>query len=63
MDRERLQEAILRERVAEGRAEGKAEGLTEGLAKGMAEGMLARGMSVTEVAELTGLSAKEIEAL
>ncbi len=70
MDRERLQEAILRERVAEGRAEGLTEGLAEGRAEGMltasqniARKMLARGMSVTEIAEFTGLSVKEIEAL
>ena len=57
---------------AEGRAEGKAEGRAEGKAEGKAEGeikakietarlMKSKGYTVTEIAEITGLTKKEIE--
>lgn len=60
-------------RYVEGRAEGRSEGLAEGLAKGHSEGlteglkkaarnMLAKGISVSTVAELTGLSEETIRA-
>jgi predicted transposase/invertase (TIGR01784 family) len=59
---------------AEGLAEGKAEGLVEGKAEGLAEGeakatcafarkLKAKGTPATEIAELTGLSADEIQKL
>ncbi|MBI4870712.1 MAG: hypothetical protein HY814_04005 [Candidatus Riflebacteria bacterium] len=58
----------------EGLLEGLEKGRTEGLEKGRTEGqleerrllaqrLLTRGMSVAEVAELTGLSAGEVEGL
>ena len=62
----------------EGRAEGRAEGLTEGLEKGRTEGltegmakanldnarkMKAKGFSVNDIAEITGLTLEEIETL
>ncbi len=62
------------EGLAEGRAEGREKGLAEGRAEGRAEGefnkarqiaknMLAKGMSITVIAEVTGLSPEEIESL
>ena len=58
------------EGFAEGEAKGRAEGLTEGEAKGLAEGVakVARtlrqmGMSLSQIAEATGLTEAEIEAL
>jgi predicted transposase/invertase (TIGR01784 family) len=60
------------------REEGVKEGVKEGMKKGLAEGeergeakgkqniarkMLDKGMSVSEISELTGLSSAEIEAL
>ena len=58
------------EGLAEGRAEGLAEGRAEGLAEGRAEGvrsnasrMKAKGYSVEEIADITGLPAKEIAML
>ena len=42
----------------EGKAEGKAEGKTE-----VAKAMLAKGFSVADVSECTGLSAKEVAKL
>ena len=44
--------------VLEGRAEGRAEGRTEVAAK-----MKAKGISIEDIIELTGLTAKEIESL
>ena len=44
------------------RTEGKAEGLAEGKAE-VARGMLKKGYPVSDIAELTGLSIKEIEKL
>ena len=56
--------------MAKGLEEGLAKGLAEGLAKGIREGRLemarrlkAKGFSSADVAELSGLSAAEIEAL
>ncbi len=70
MDYERLQEAMLRERVAEGRAEGLAEGEAKGRAEGRAEAnretarkMLAKGMGIDDIADMTGLTPDEIKEL
>lgn len=63
---------ILRDNILTERAEGRAEGLAEGREKGRAEGerlkslevarkMKAKGMSVCDIADLTGLSFSEIE--
>ena len=56
--------------LAEGRTEGLAEGRTEGLAEGemrerikMAGQALKMGMSVEDIAKLTGLTREEIEKL
>lgn len=72
-----LRDNIFTER-AEGRAEGLAEGRAEGLAKGRAEGlaegfdkanrqharsMKAKGIPVSLIAEITGLSDQEIKEL
>jgi len=57
-----------------GRIEGRQEGLTEGLQKGLAQGehakaldtahkMRAKGYSLADIADLTGLSWQEIERL
>ena len=58
------------EGLAKGRAEGLAEGHAEGLAEGLAKGILAvarnlkqSGMSLDEIAKMTGLSPQEIENL
>ena len=51
---------------AEGLAEGRAEGRTEGLAEGKAEvavKLKAMGLSVSDIAEATGLSPEQVEAL
>ena len=55
---------------AEGRAEGEAKGRAEGKAEGWAEGkaevarnLLHLGLSIPQIAEATGLSPAEIEAL
>ena len=64
----------LTEGFTEGRAKGLAEGRTEGLAEGLAEGemrerikmagqALKMGMSVEDIAKLTGLTREEIEKL
>jgi predicted transposase/invertase (TIGR01784 family) len=58
----------------EGRAEGKAEGIAEGIAEGKAEGelkgkretavnLLSMGLGTEQIAQATGLSVAEIEAL
>jgi len=73
-----LQTAMLREEAV-GTAEklieqGKREGLQEGLEKGRQEGvqeqrehtareLLARGLSATEIAQVTGLTEAEVRAL
>jgi hypothetical protein len=64
--------------LAEGRAEGRAEGLAEGRAEGLAEGeaigakkekienarkMKAKGLSVEDIVDITGLSIDEIKLL
>ncbi len=55
---------------AEGLAEGRAEGLAEGLAEGernanlaTARKMLAKGFSIDEICEITGLTKEEIAAI
>lgn len=56
----------LAEGRAEGRAKGRAEGRTEGSnerAKEIAVKMLSKTYPISEIAELTGLSEKEIAAL
>ena len=70
-----LEIKLAREKVlAEGRAEGRAEGIAEGRAEGRAEGekekaiVIARklkemAMSVSDIAEATGLAVEEIELL
>ena len=58
----------------EGRMEGREEGLAEGIEKGLAEGernktleiakaMKSKGFSAEEIAQITGLAAKDIENL
>jgi len=60
--------------LAEGRAEGRAEGLAEGRAEGEAIGakkekienarkMKAKGLSVEDIVDITGLSIDEIKLL
>ena len=64
----------MRKGRAEGREEGRAEGRAEGIAEGErvgekkerlknARGMKAKGLSPELIAEITGLSLQEIEAL
>jgi hypothetical protein len=55
-------DAMLSETVVEWTKKWKEEGLAEGR-RLMAQRLLARGMSVADVAELTGLSPAEVEAL
>ena len=59
-----------KKKYAEGEADGMAKGLAKGLAKGringlteVAKNMLAKGMSTDVIAEMTGLSETEIDAL
>ena len=58
----------------EGRVEGRVEGLAEGLEKGLEKGalqeklntakrLIQKGMALSEVVEITGLSSEEIEGL
>lgn len=65
---------ILRDNIITARGEGHLEGLAEGRAEGRAEGesaervrnarkMKEKGFPVTDIAEITGLSTEEIEAL
>ena len=65
---------ILRDNIFTERAEGRAEGLAEGRAEGLAEGfdkanrqharsMKAKGIPVSLIAEITGLSDQEIKEL
>ncbi len=72
--REEGREKGMAEGRAEGREEGRAEGREEGREKGREEGrleanrniarnMLAKGMSITDIAEMTSLSPEEIESL
>ena len=65
-----FRKAALDKGLREGRAEGRAEGLEKGLEKGMlqeklntAKKLLQKGMALSEVAEITGLSSEEIEGL
>ena len=69
-----FRKAALEKGLREGRAEGRAEGLAEGIEKGLDKGMLQeklntakkllqKGMALSEVAEITGLSPEEIEGL
>ncbi len=54
------------EGIAEGRAEGIAEGRAEGIAKGRADvarNLKKKGMSVSDIADVTGLTEEEIKAL
>ena len=49
-----------------GKVEGHAEGLAEGMEKGkleIARSMKTKGYAINDIADITGLSAKEIEAL
>ena len=65
---------ILRDNIFTERAEGRAEGLAKGRAEGLAEGfdkanrqharsMKAKGIPVSLIAEITGLSDQEIKEL
>ncbi len=70
LDYERLQEALLREKVAEGREEGRAEGIVEGEAKGREEAnretarnMLQMNLDVLTISKATGLTIEEIQEL
>jgi len=65
-----IMETARQEGLDEGITKGRAEGLVEGVTKGRAEGqrqtarkMLAKGYSITDVAELTGLSFDELTHL
>ena len=65
-----FRKAALEKGLREGRAEGLAEGIEKGLEKGMlqeklntAKKLLQKGMALSEVAEITGLSPEEIEGL
>ena len=61
-----IEETIRRAARAEGRTEGLAEGEARGKAEGIAataQRMLARGISPEQVADFTGLSLDEVEAL
>jgi len=56
--------------IAKGRAEGRAEGIAEGRAEGIAKGradvarnLKKKGMSVSDIADVTGLTEEEIRAL
>ena len=67
---ERDYDNIIYTAKVEGRTEGKAEGLAEGEAKGRAEGktdvaraMKAKGLEISLISELTGLSEEEIQRL
>ncbi len=67
---ERDYDNIIYTAKVEGRTEGKAEGLAEGEAKGRAEGktdvaraMKAKGLGISLISELTGLSEEEIQRL
>ena len=68
-----LEELKLEGRM-EGREEGLAEGMAKGIEKGMAEGernktleiakaMKSKGFSADDIAQITGLAAKDIENL
>ena len=70
VDERVLREGSYKKGVAEGHAEGRAEGLAEGAAKGRAETikenarkMKDLGSTVDFIAQVTGLTADEIEAL
>lgn len=65
-----FRKAALEKGLREGRAEGLAEGIEKGLEKGMlqeklntAKKLLQKGMTLSEVAEITGLSPEEVEGL
>ena len=74
-DREKYDESLRKYRdtisVMEGQyLEGKEAGLAEGMEKGIAErnveitrSMKAKGYSISEISDITGLSAEEIDAL
>ncbi len=62
MDREHLERARCNQNRIEGREEGRAEGKAEANREN-ARKMLAKGLSITDIAEITGLSAEEIQAL
>ncbi len=56
--------------IAEGKAEGRAEGLAEGMVEGeknkakeIAKKMIEKGMEISEIANITGLSKEEIESI
>ncbi len=74
MDKEHLERAIryqnriegIAEGIAKGKAEGKAEGIAEGetkKARETAKKLIAKGMPTTDIAEVTGLTPEEIQAL
>ncbi len=68
-----LGEGIWERGIAQGKAEGKAEGIAQGKAEGIAEGktegiasvihaMYDKGMSVEQIAKVTGINFKEVES-
>ncbi len=66
MYNEMLREAIEHEQLTKSREEGKAEGLAEGKLQAKletAKKLLDKGMSVSEISEITGLSEEEIKSL
>ncbi len=58
MDYERMQEAILRERVAEGKAEGRTEAYRQ-----VVQNMLSQGIDMQTISKNIGLSLEEIDQL
>jgi predicted transposase/invertase (TIGR01784 family) len=48
--------------IAKGREEGRAEGITEGRAD-VARNLKKKGMSISDIADVTGLTEEEIKAL
>ena len=66
LDIQAQKDYAVKEALAEGKAEGKAEGLAEGDARGKletAKNLLKKGMDVSFISEVTGLSKEDIQRL
>ncbi len=61
MDYEHLQRAILNERVQEAKTKGLAEGRAEEKRE-TAKRLFAKGMSIADIADVTGLTPDELQA-